>query len=101
MLSFQKMTDVQATFVVVNKGVHPTIPNDCFPVLSEIMTYCWDANPNDRPPFSQVVRMLERADVYPWTLQKGVSYKYFCFFVASFFFVLFGFKILISSNREG
>ncbi|KAL0344961.1 UNVERIFIED_CONTAM: Serine/threonine-protein kinase STY13 [Sesamum radiatum] len=33
MLPFQNMTAVQAAFAVVNKGVRPTIPNDCLPVL--------------------------------------------------------------------
>ncbi|XP_010247203.1 PREDICTED: serine/threonine-protein kinase HT1 [Nelumbo nucifera] len=62
MLPFQNMTAVQAAFAVVNKGVRPIIPNDCLPVLSEIMTRCWDANPEVRPPFTEVVRMLENAE---------------------------------------
>ncbi|CAA2981016.1 serine threonine- kinase HT1-like [Olea europaea subsp. europaea] len=42
MLPFQNMTAVQAAFAVANKGVRPNIPNDCLPILSEIMTGCWD-----------------------------------------------------------
>ncbi|KAF3783415.1 Serine/threonine-protein kinase [Nymphaea thermarum] len=61
-LPFQNMTAVQAAFAVVNKGVRPTIPQDCLPVLCEIMTRCWDVNPNVRPPFTEVVRMLEDAE---------------------------------------
>ncbi|KAG6586130.1 Serine/threonine-protein kinase HT1, partial [Cucurbita argyrosperma subsp. argyrosperma] len=61
MLPFQNMTAVQAAFAVVNKGVRPIIPNDCLPVLSDIMTRCWDANPDVRPSFTEVVRMLENA----------------------------------------
>lgn len=55
------MTAVQAAFAVVNKGVRPIIPHDCHPALGEIMTRCWDANPDVRPPFTEVVRMLESA----------------------------------------
>lgn len=62
MLPFQNMTAVQAAFAVVNKGVRPIVPNDCLPVLSEIMTRCWDGNPEVRPPFAEVVRMLENAE---------------------------------------
>ncbi|XP_011006671.1 PREDICTED: serine/threonine-protein kinase HT1-like [Populus euphratica] len=60
-LPFQNMTAVQAAFAVVNKGVRPIIPNECLPVLSDIMTRCWDANPEVRPPFTEIVRMLENA----------------------------------------
>ncbi|KAJ8512866.1 hypothetical protein OPV22_003300 [Ensete ventricosum] len=63
MLPFQNMTAVQAAFAVVNKGVRPIIPHDCLPVLGEIMTRCWDANPDVRPPFTEVVRMLETAEM--------------------------------------
>ncbi|KAK8954632.1 Serine/threonine-protein kinase HT1 [Platanthera zijinensis] len=59
MVPFQNMTAVQAAFAVVNKGARPIIPNDCPPPLALIMTQCWDANPDARPPFADVVRMLE------------------------------------------
>lgn len=62
MVPFQNMTAVQAAFAVVNRGVRPSIPNDCLPVLSNIMTRCWDANPEVRPPFTEIVMMLERAE---------------------------------------
>ncbi|KAG6482347.1 serine/threonine-protein kinase STY13-like [Zingiber officinale] len=60
-LPFQNMTAVQAAFAVVNRGVRPSVPPDCLPALSEIMTRCWDANPDVRPSFSEVVTMLESA----------------------------------------
>ncbi|EMS50445.1 Serine/threonine-protein kinase HT1 [Triticum urartu] len=62
-LPFPNMTAVQAAFAVVNKGVRPAIPHDCLPALGEIMTRCWDANPDVRPPFTDVVRMLERVEM--------------------------------------
>lgn len=60
-LPFQNMTAVQAAFAVVNKGTRPQIPIDCSPALAQIMTRCWDANPDVRPPFSEVVQLLEAA----------------------------------------
>ncbi|CAN4094568.1 unnamed protein product [Withania somnifera] len=33
MLPFQNMTAVQSAFAVVNKGIRPTIPDDCLPVV--------------------------------------------------------------------
>jgi len=60
---FANMTAVQAAFAVVNKGVRPTIPHDCLPALGEIMTRCWDSNPEVRPPFTDIVRMLEQVEM--------------------------------------
>ncbi|XP_004243665.2 serine/threonine-protein kinase STY13 isoform X1 [Solanum lycopersicum] len=75
MLPFQNMTAVQAAFAVVNKGVRPTIPTDCLPVLAEIMTCCWDGNPDNRPPFSQVVRMLEAAETEILTKVRKARFR--------------------------
>ena len=75
MLPFQNMTAVQAAFAVVNKGVRPNIPNDCLPVLSEIMTRCWDANPDVRPPFTHVVKMLENAEMEIMTTVRKARFR--------------------------
>ncbi|CAN1246591.1 Serine/threonine-protein kinase STY13 [Linum grandiflorum] len=75
MLPFQNMTAVQAAFAVVNKGVRPVIPNDCLPVLNEIMTRCWDTNPEIRPPFSEVVRMLEYAETEIMTTVRKARFR--------------------------
>jgi serine/threonine protein kinase len=74
-LPFQNMTAVQAAFAVVNKGVRPNIPNNCLPVLSEIMTRCWDANPDVRPPFAEVVRMLENAEMEIMTTVRKARFR--------------------------
>ncbi|KAK2646087.1 hypothetical protein Ddye_021282 [Dipteronia dyeriana] len=75
MLPFQNMTAVQAAFAVVNKGARPIIPNDCLPVLGEIMSRCWDSNPDVRPPFSEVVRMLEHAEYEIMTTVRKARFR--------------------------
>uniref|UniRef100_A0A2P2LSA7 non-specific serine/threonine protein kinase n=1 Tax=Rhizophora mucronata TaxID=61149 RepID=A0A2P2LSA7_RHIMU len=75
LLPFQNMTAVQAAFAVVNKSVRPVIPNDCLPVLSEIMTHCWDANPEIRPPFTEIVRMLENAETEILTTVRKARFR--------------------------
>lgn len=75
MLPFQNMTAVQAAFAVVNKCVRPIVPNDCLPVLGEIMTRCWDANPDVRPPFTEVVRMLEHAETEIMTTVRKARFR--------------------------
>lgn len=75
MLPFQNMTAVQAAFAVVNKGVRPNIPNDCLPALSGIMSRCWDPNPDVRPPFTEVVRMLEHAETEIMTTVRKARFR--------------------------
>ncbi|PRQ35832.1 putative dual-specificity kinase TKL-Pl-4 family [Rosa chinensis] len=75
MLPFSKMTAVQAAFAVVNKGVRPIIPADCLTVLGEIMTRCWDPNPDARPPFTDVVRMLESAETEIMTTVRKARFR--------------------------
>lgn len=75
LLPFQNMTAVQAAFAVVNKGVRPVLPNDCLPVLSEIMTRCWDSNPEVRPPFTEIVRMLEDAETEIMTTVRKARFR--------------------------
>lgn len=60
-LPFQGMTAVAAAWAVVNRGLRPAIPTDCAPALAQIMTRCWDVSPEVRPPFSEVVQLLEEA----------------------------------------
>ncbi|XP_047330705.1 serine/threonine-protein kinase STY13-like [Impatiens glandulifera] len=74
-LPFQNMTAVQAAFAVVNKGVRPNIPNECLPVLRDIMTRCWDTEPNVRPPFMDVVKMLENAETEIMTNVRKARFR--------------------------
>ena len=75
LLPYPSMTAVQAAFAVVNKGARPIIPNDCLPVLSNIMTCCWDFDPDKRPTFSQVVKMLEAAEIEIMTNVRRARFR--------------------------
>lgn len=74
-LPFQNMTAVQAAFAVVNRGVRPTIPSDCLPALSDIMTRCWDGNPEVRPCFVEVVKLLEAAEIEIMTTARKARFR--------------------------
>jgi len=43
----------------------PSIPTGCDPVLAEIMTACWQQNPEDRPTFALISSNLERILLAP------------------------------------
>ncbi|KAI7730118.1 hypothetical protein M8C21_029375 [Ambrosia artemisiifolia] len=77
-LPYKNLTDLQAAFAVVNKGLRPTVPDDCLPVLREIMTRCWDVDPNVRPPFTQVVKMLEMAETEIVTEVRSARFRGCC-----------------------
>eukprot|EP00249_Psilotum_nudum_P017527 c26373_g1_i2 orf=903-2117(+) len=77
-LPFQNMTAVQAAFAVVNRGVRPTIPADCPPALSYIMTRCWATNPDERPSFSEVVNLLEQAQTDLITTVRRARFRCGC-----------------------
>ncbi|CAM9487020.1 unnamed protein product [Hapterophycus canaliculatus] len=40
-------------------GEGPSIPKDCLPVMSRLMTSCWSNLPADRPSFDKICDILE------------------------------------------
>uniref|UniRef100_A0A0D9VYX3 Protein kinase domain-containing protein n=1 Tax=Leersia perrieri TaxID=77586 RepID=A0A0D9VYX3_9ORYZ len=50
------------SYHVVKLGIRPDIPRCCPKAMADIMTRCWDANPDNRPEMSEVVALLEKID---------------------------------------
>jgi hypothetical protein len=44
------------------QGLRPDIPRVCPRPLVDIMTRCWEGDPENRPEMSEVVALLERID---------------------------------------
>ncbi|KEH31058.1 putative protein kinase TKL-Pl-4 family [Medicago truncatula] len=59
-IPFEDMTPVQAAFAVLNKNSRPVIPSNCPPAMRALMEQCWSLNPDKRPEFWQVVKVLEQ-----------------------------------------
>jgi hypothetical protein len=57
-----------------DKHLTPKIPNDCPPLLHELMEMCWKPNPNERPVSFWMTRFQQ-------TTRKG---QVICFLVYSF-----------------
>ena len=52
------------------QNLRPTIPEDCHPLIAELMRKCWDKDEAVRPEFSEVVAELE-------TVQEEVGHHGF------------------------
>lgn len=57
-LPFEGMSNLQAAYAAAFKQERPQIPEDMPPELDFIMRSCWVEDPNMRPGFSQIIRML-------------------------------------------
>ncbi|PON94433.1 Mitogen-activated protein kinase kinase kinase [Trema orientale] len=56
-MPFEGMSNLQAAYAAA-KQERPTLPEDISPDLAFIIQSCWVEDPNLRPSFSQIVRML-------------------------------------------
>ncbi|XP_020221346.1 serine/threonine/tyrosine-protein kinase HT1 [Cajanus cajan] len=57
---YEDMNPIQAAFAVVNKNSKPVIPSDCPPAMRALIEQCWCLQPDKRPEFWQVVKVLEQ-----------------------------------------
>ncbi|KAL5217729.1 hypothetical protein ABZP36_018413 [Zizania latifolia] len=58
----KKLPLADISYHVVKLGIRPDIPRCCPKALADIMTRCWDGNPDNRPEMSEVVALLEKID---------------------------------------
>ncbi|XXG77413.1 hypothetical protein AAC387_Pa08g1570 [Persea americana] len=59
-IPYEEMTPIQAAFAVVNKNSRPVIPTDCPASLRALIEQCWSLDPEKRPEFWQIVKVLEQ-----------------------------------------
>uniref|UniRef100_A0A7C9DQA1 Dual-specificity kinase n=1 Tax=Opuntia streptacantha TaxID=393608 RepID=A0A7C9DQA1_OPUST len=57
-MPFEGMSNLQAAYAAAFKQQRPTVPEDIAPDLAFIIQSCWVEDPNLRPSFSQIIRML-------------------------------------------
>ncbi|BFG40713.1 hypothetical protein CerSpe_269880 [Prunus speciosa] len=55
---YDTMTPLQAA-LGVRQGLRPDLPSTGHPKLLELMQRCWDADPSNRPSFSDIIAQLE------------------------------------------
>lgn len=57
---FVEMTPIQAAYAVVNKNMRPSFPSNCAPAMRSLIEQCWSSQPEKRPEFWQIVKVLEQ-----------------------------------------
>ncbi|KAK1284804.1 Serine/threonine-protein kinase HT1 [Acorus calamus] len=57
-MPFEGMSNLQAAYAAAFKQVRPVMPEDMPPELVFIVQSCWVEDPNTRPSFNQIIRML-------------------------------------------
>ncbi|KAJ4972129.1 hypothetical protein NE237_005228 [Protea cynaroides] len=57
-MPFEGMSNLQAAYAAAFKQVRPSLPEDLPPDLAFIIQSCWVEDPNVRPSFGQIIRML-------------------------------------------
>ncbi|WVZ08613.1 hypothetical protein V8G54_021959, partial [Vigna mungo] len=57
-MPFEGMSNLQAAYAAAFKQERPSIPDDISPELAFVIQSCWVEDPNLRPSFSQIIRML-------------------------------------------
>ncbi|KDP22773.1 hypothetical protein JCGZ_00360 [Jatropha curcas] len=57
-MPFEGMSNLQAAYAAAFKQERPILPVDTSPDLAYIIQSCWVEDPNLRPSFSQIIRML-------------------------------------------
>lgn len=59
-IPYEDMTPVQAAFAVVHKNVRPKLPENCPLAMAKLIEMCWAQNPEKRPEFWYIVKILEQ-----------------------------------------
>lgn len=57
-LPYQEFNTIQALYNFISAGRRPPLPEDQFPAFSQLLTRCWQTNPDDRPTFTDVYYLL-------------------------------------------
>ncbi|KAK9289697.1 hypothetical protein L1049_007856 [Liquidambar formosana] len=57
-MPFEGMSNLQAAYAAAFKQERPSLPEDISPDLAFIIQSCWVEDPNMRPSFNQIIRML-------------------------------------------
>ena len=60
----------------INKGIRPSIPDNCWDDFSILIKQCWAQQPADRPPFDQIITDLLKIIRFQFPNNNFQFYKF-------------------------
>ncbi|EAY19834.1 TKL family protein kinase [Trichomonas vaginalis G3] len=60
---FKQMRDVQVTLAVLSSNARPMMPPNVSTRLAKLIKVCWDSDPDKRPDFETIAKMLESGEL--------------------------------------
>ena len=63
---YSELNEFQVITGVLTENLRPEIPENCLPEYAELMKQCWAKNPEERPSFDVVLRILKQ-------IKRGLS----------------------------
>nr|VDD17969.1 unnamed protein product [Brassica oleracea] len=72
-MPFEGMSNLQAAYAAAFKQERPGIPDGISPSLAFIVQSCWVEDPNMRPSFSQIIRLLNEFILTPSSSSSSSS----------------------------
>jgi len=58
-LPYRGLAPLVVPNLVAEKALRPTVPKGCPRKMAKLMTMCWDANPDNRPTFAEILEYLK------------------------------------------
>lgn len=57
------MSKTNLFYRIAKQGLRPELPDDLNPLMRDLITQCWDEDPNVRPPFHEIVQRFQNLEV--------------------------------------
>jgi len=62
-IPYNGMDAQHITSQVLHDDIRPALPTEINPVMRDLITQCWDRNPDVRPSFDEIIKRFQRCDL--------------------------------------
>lgn len=72
-IPFQGISDDDIPFLVKGDEERPPIPEDCYPIFKQMIEWCWQPSPDDRPSAAELLEFCAKHDQEMQNIPKNAS----------------------------